>query len=226
MFSIETGGHDHPVFARLWSLVSDNAAIKRARDELLDGLSGRVLEVGAGDGRSFAHYPRTVTEVVAVEPEPYLRARAVEAALHAPVRVTVTAGAAERLPLPDAAFDAAVTSLVLCSVADQAAALAELRRVLVAGGELRFLEHVAAANAAVRHSQLLLDRTGIWPRLGAGCHLARDTVGAMAAAGFRVERVRAAEVGLVARAVPFLIGRAYSPAASEPQAGMEPRADG
>lgn len=219
MIGSETGRHNHPVFARLWSLVSDNATAKRVRRELLDGLSGRVAEVGAGDGRSFVHYPSTVTEVVAVEPEPYLRARATEAALDAPVRVTVIAGAAERLPLPDAAFDAAVASLVLCSVSDQAAALAELRRVLVPGGELRFLEHVVATNKAVRQSQLLLDRTGLWPRLGAGCHLARDTVGAITDAGFELEGVRSAELGLVGRAVPFLIGRARSDGARGPADG-------
>src|SRR5829696_5324061 len=98
------------------------------RTRLLEGLRGRVVEVGAGHGLNFAHYPGTVTEVVAIEPEPNLRADAEEAARAAPVPVTVLAGAAEELSMGDGEMDGAVTSLVLCSVADQAVALAEVHR--------------------------------------------------------------------------------------------------
>ena len=122
----------HPVFARLWSLMSrhEPAEIRRHRDELLAGLSGRVIELGAGAGSNFAHYPATVTEVLAVEPEPYLRERARAAAARAGVRIEVVDGDADHLPASDGSFDAAVACLVLCTVPDQAHALAELRRVL------------------------------------------------------------------------------------------------
>ena len=110
------------------------------RRRLVAGLSGRVIEVGAGHGANFAHYPAGVTEVVAVEPEPTLRGLAEKAARAAAVRVSVLDGTAEALP--GDGYDAAVTSLVLCSVPDQATALAEIRRVLRPGGELRFYEHV------------------------------------------------------------------------------------
>jgi ubiquinone/menaquinone biosynthesis C-methylase UbiE len=97
-----------------------------------------VLELGAGDGRNFTHYPPEVTEVVAIEPEPYLRERAMAAAQRAHVMVTVLDGTAESLPVQDGACDHLVSCLVLCSVEDQTAALAELHRVIAPGGELRF----------------------------------------------------------------------------------------
>jgi ubiquinone/menaquinone biosynthesis C-methylase UbiE len=206
-----SAARSHPIFARLWKLASDGEAVQRAREELVRGLHGRGLEVGAGDGRSFKHYPSSVTELVAVEPEPYLRRRAELAAVHAPVPVKVLAGSAERLPAAAAEFDFAVASLVLCSVVDQSRALVELRRVLRPGAELRFFEHVRAERAPVAQAQRLLDNSGLWPRLGAGCHLSRDTLGAITAAGFQLQGVHAAQLGILARPVPFLVGRALAP---------------
>jgi ubiquinone/menaquinone biosynthesis C-methylase UbiE len=159
------------------------------RRELVEGLQGRVLEIGAGTGASFRHYPAEVSELVAVEPEPYLRRLAVQAAPNASVRVTVVDGDAYRLPSEDGAFDAAVVSLVLCSVPDQRRALAEIRRVLRPGGELRFWEHVAAPPGSRRRAvQQAVDV--VWPHLGGGCHAARDTVEAIQTAGFELDRVR------------------------------------
>jgi len=192
------------------------------RTELLAGLEGRVLEIGAGNGMNFAHYPETVAEVVAVEPEPYLREKANEAAQSARVRVSVRDGIADPLPFDDASFDAAIASLVLCSVPDQARALAELRRVLKPGGELRFLEHVASEQPRKRRVQSSLDDSGIWPRLGGGCHCARDTLGAIEYAGFEVERSRQLDVGPGwMHTNPHVIGIARSPAADPTQSAGE-----
>lgn len=199
---------EHPCFARMWARLAGRLGFEEERLELLQGLAGRVLEVGAGDGRSFALYPPEVVEVVAIEPEPYLRERAIDAARRAATTVTVLDGRAEALPLTANSFDAAVISLVLCSVEDQGAALGELRRVLRPGAELRFFEHVVADPGMVRGAQRALDRSGLWPRLGAGCHLSRDTLAAMRAAGFRVESARRVDDGAVSRAVPILLGRA------------------
>ncbi len=183
----------HPLFARVYALMArhEPAAIRHYRDELLVGLSGRVIEVGAGSGANFAHYPSTVTEVLAVEPEDYLREQAAASAADGPVPVTVVNGLADALPAEDATFDAAVACLVLCSVPDQARALAELRRVLRPGGELRFLEHVVAPDrAGLARTQRAVDRV-FWPHAFGGCHTARDTSAAIAAAGFdRVEERR------------------------------------
>jgi len=187
----------HPLFARFFDRLSGvmERELAGPRDELLVGLSRRVLEVGAGNGMNFRHYPDSVEEVVAIEPEPYLRAKAQRAAQLAPVRVAVRAGVANRLEFEDASFDGAVASLVLCSVPDQGDALAELRRVLRPGGELRFLEHVRSDSAGKARVQGVLDRSGTWPRMAGGCHCGRDTVSAIRAAGFRVERVRPIDAG-------------------------------
>lgn len=159
------------------------------RRRLLEGLSGRVLELGAGSGLNFQYYPRGVEEIVAVEPEPSLRRAAIEAARKAPVPVTVTDGVAGELPVGDQTFDAAVASLVLCSVSDLPRALAELHRVVRPGGELRFYEHVVAHTAGARLLQQLADAT-LWPRIAGGCHLARDTGQAIERAGFKIEALQ------------------------------------
>jgi SAM-dependent methyltransferase len=187
----------HPITARLFDRLSRSMEREAGphRHDLLSGASGRVIEVGAGNGMNFGHYPSTVTEVVALEPEAYLRGRAEEAARRAPVPVTVRDGVAEPLAFDDAAFDVAVASLVLCTVPDPARALAELRRVLTPGGELRFYEHVRSDRPRKARIQQRLDGSGMWPRVSGSCHCARDTVAAIEAAGFRVERVRSFDVG-------------------------------
>jgi ubiquinone/menaquinone biosynthesis C-methylase UbiE len=173
-------------FSRMWVRLQDNDEQVEHRRQNLAGLSGRVIELGAGDGRNFALYPPDVTEVLAVEPEPYLRERAEATAREAPVPVTVVAGVADRLPAEDASFDAGVASLVLCSVPDQARALAELRRVIKPGGELHFLEHVVSHNPRQARVENLLDH--VWPRICGGCHPNRDTGAAIEAAGFELEQ--------------------------------------
>ncbi|MBD0716052.1 class I SAM-dependent methyltransferase [Streptomyces sp. CBMA370] len=204
----------HPLFARFYARLSVSADAKGGlaalRAELLSGLSGRVLEIGAGNGLNFGRYPAGVTEVVAVEPETRLRRLAEEAATRAPVPVTVLPDTAEALPLPDASFDAAVASLVLCTVRDLPGALAELRRVLRPGGELRFLEHGVADTPGLARVQRGLDRT-VWPRLFGGCHTARDPLAALGAAGFALGPYRSfdfPEKGPRLPSSPCVLGRA------------------
>ncbi|MET7358743.1 class I SAM-dependent methyltransferase [Streptomyces sp. NPDC005562] len=177
----------HPVFARFYARqsVAAEPLIGPRRRELLAGLSGRVIEVGAGNGLNFGYYPGAVSEVVAIEPERMLRRLAVTAALRADVPVDVVPGAAEALPVKSEAFDAAVLSLVLCSVRDVPRALAELRRVLRPGGQVRFFEHGRAPGRLMSATQRALDRT-VWPPLFGGCHVGRDTLGALREAGFEV----------------------------------------
>lgn len=181
----------HPIFARFFDRFApaeEERGQAELRRELLAGLSGRVVELGAGNGLAFPHYPGTVTEVVAVEPEPYLRDRAIAAARSAPVPIRVVDGLAGRLPFPDATFDAAVAMGVLCSVPDVSAALRDLGRLLVPGGELRFYEHVRSRHPLHRRVQDAVDH--VWPALNGGCHPNRDTLAAIEAAGFEVSRLR------------------------------------
>jgi ubiquinone/menaquinone biosynthesis C-methylase UbiE len=202
-----------PRFARLYLSAGERADRRGAADHrrrLVEGLAGRVAEVGAGSGLNFAHYPPAVTEVVAIEPEPTLREAAQRAAAAAPVAVKVVAGAAEALPLADGEVDAAVASLVLCSVPDQLRALAEIRRVLRAGGELRFYEHVVAERQPLRALLQFLDRSRLWPTLCGGCHPARDTGAAIEAAGFAIERCErfGFRSGALEPSIPHILGAA------------------
>jgi ubiquinone/menaquinone biosynthesis C-methylase UbiE len=193
----------NPVFARVF----DRFAAKdkgrgedELRRELVSGLSGRVVEVGPGNGINFEHYPPTVEELVAVEPEPYLRRRAEETARSVGIRVRVLDGTAAALPLDAGSADALVIAGVLCSVPDQQAALAEFRRVLRPGGELRFYEHVRSRRPRFARYQDAVSL--LWPRLMGGCRPNRDTLAAIERGGFRIERCHAFPFPRDARAYP------------------------
>jgi ubiquinone/menaquinone biosynthesis C-methylase UbiE len=175
----------HPLFARLYMRTASDKEDKYRR-ELLAGLSGQVVEVGAGHGLNFSCYPDAVERVLAIEPESVLREAAIEAAAKAAVEVEVVEGVAGELPAADESFDAGVASLVLCSVPDQQRALAELRRVIRPGGELRFYEHVIAHPPRWARVQRFADAT-FWPRVAGGCHLSRNTEAAIGQAGFEIE---------------------------------------
>jgi ubiquinone/menaquinone biosynthesis C-methylase UbiE len=182
---------DHPLFAR-WQARSSERAERQGgaahRRAMLDGIAGRVIEVGAGSGVTFRHYPPAVAHVIAVEPEPRLRRLASDAATVAPVPVGVVGGTAEALPVADASVDAAVLAGVLCSVHEPGRALAELTRVLRPGGELRFYEHVVSVGPVPAAMQRALEAT-VWPRLFGGCHPARDSLATIERAGFRIVRL-------------------------------------
>lgn len=178
----------NPVFARAFPAMSramEAGGMAARRKALLAGLAGQVIDVGAGTGASFDHYPASVARVIAAEPEPRLRRLATAAARPGPVPVEVIDGVASALPLGDASFDAVVVCGVLCTVPDQDVALAEIRRVLRPGGRLCFLEHVRADSARLSRTQRVLDAT-VWPHLFGGCHLGRDTAAAIERAGFTI----------------------------------------
>ena len=200
----------HPVFARFYErfvAAREGDEIRARREHLLKGLSGRVLEIGAGTGVTFPLYPSSVREVVALEPEAHLRRAAEEAARTAPVPVSVRSGLAQRIAESDASFDAVVVSLVLCSVPDQDEALAELRRVLRPGGQLRFFEHVVSRSPLKATVQRALEAS-VWPRLAGGCHPARDTAAAIERAGFAIEACERLGPAPKQPPFPFILGRA------------------
>lgn len=182
---------DNPFFARLWTVMSahETDAIRRLRRENLAGLTGRVLEVGAGTGTNFEFYPDRVTEVVAVEPERRLAELARQAAAAAPVPVTVSTDTVEQyMASGSEPFGAVVCSLVLCSIDDPESVLRELHSLLRPGGELRYLEHIASSGARAG-LQKFADAT-FWPRMLGNCHTHRQTEQAITGAGFAVSGAR------------------------------------
>lgn len=179
----------HPVFAPIYarrSLALEGKGAADHRKLLLSGLSGRIIEIGAGNGLNFSHYPTAVSEVVAVEPEPYLLERASAQASRSRVHAAAVCATAEDLPLSDGLFDAAVCSLVLCSVELPSLALTEIHRVVRRGGELRFYEHVAAADGLLRIAQRLM--APAWRQFAGGCRLMLDTEDELSRGGFDIER--------------------------------------
>jgi SAM-dependent methyltransferase len=205
---------DNPFFARLWTVMSGHEpeSVRRLRRENLAGLSGRVLEVGAGTGTNFEFYPVGVTEVVAVEPEKRLVALARKAASSAPVPVTITDDTVESYSAGEP-FDAVVCSLVLCSVEEPDSVVRQLLSLLRPGGELRYLEHVASGGFRAR-LQKAADAT-VWPRLLGNCHTHRHTEETIVGAGFRVTGARREWTLPAWVPMPvseFAIGRAVKPA--------------
>ena len=178
----------HPCFARAFARGvegMDRRGATEHRRRMLAGLRGSVIEIGAGTGSSFALYPPAVTHVLALEPDDYLRNLAEQQAANASVPVTVVPAAAEHIPAASGSADAVVASLVLCSVEDQAAVLAEIRRVLRPGGTLAYYEHVRSDRTLLAAAEDLI--TPVWRHFMGGCHLNRDTLQAIKAAGFTVQ---------------------------------------
>lgn len=207
----------HPLFARLYPRINAFAEAHGSiehRQELLAGVHGVVVEIGAGTGANFRHYPPEVERVVAVEPEPRLRAHAERAVKDAAVPVEVLDGQAEMLPVEDATADVAVVSLVLCTIADVPGALAETQRVLKPSGELRFYEHVRSQEPRSFRRQRALNP--LWRLIGGGCNLTRDSEHAIQEAGFTVSTVRHFDFlpgGRPNPAAPSIIGAARPSAA-------------
>ena len=199
------------LMARVYDRVmagSEAACLQRWRRELFADLHGRVLEVGAGTGASLPFYPDSIDELVLAEPDPHMR-RQLEA--RAAGRGRVIGDAVEALDQPDASFDAVVSSLVLCSVESSTRALAELFRVLRPGGQLVFIEHVAASDDPQR-LRWQQRAEPIWKRVAGNCHLTRDTEAAILAAGFVFEQIERDSLRKAMPLVrPSIRGRARKP---------------
>jgi ubiquinone/menaquinone biosynthesis C-methylase UbiE len=161
----------------------DRAGAAEHRRRLVEETGGDILEIGAGTGKNLPFYG-AAERVIALEPDPAMRARARQTARDVRIPVEVVEGDAMALPFPDASFDTVVFSLVLCTVPDLEQALTEAHRVLRPGGKLRFYEHVRAADPRVARWQDRLERP--WGWVGRDCHPNRDTTSAVAAAGFIV----------------------------------------
>lgn len=167
---------------------SEEACLREWRADLLGDLSGDVLEVGAGTGLNLPFYPPAVTRLVLSEPDPHMRKQlAGKVRSRGDDRVDVVDGDLDGLAMPDGAFDAVVSTLVLCSVPRLDRALAEIRRVLRPGGRFVFIEHVAAEDRP-RRLRWQHRVEPVWKRVSGNCHLTRRTGAAIEAAGFRIVR--------------------------------------
>jgi ubiquinone/menaquinone biosynthesis C-methylase UbiE len=186
---------------------TEDAGMREIRREALSGAHGRTVDIGAGTGINLALYPEGIAELVLAEPDPHmlkhLRVKVGESGREA----TVVEAPADRLPFEDDSFDTAVFTLVLCTVPDPAAALAEAARVLKPGGRLLFVEHVRSESPGLARWQDRLERP--WRLLGDGCHCNRDTVASIKAAPFEIERVEKGELPKAPPLVkPLVHGRA------------------
>jgi ubiquinone/menaquinone biosynthesis C-methylase UbiE len=197
------------MFAALYDTVgksSENAGMRDERHELLAGAEGATIEIGAGTGLNLEHYPDAVTRLVLVEPEEHMRRRLSRRLEGLCRSAEIVEASAEDLPFPDATFDTAVITLVLCSVPSQDAALAEIARVLKPDGRLLFLEHVRSGDPKIAKRQ---DRIQpLWHML-AGCNPNRDTLAGIEASAFTVESVKQGEVPKAPKVErPLIVGTA------------------
>lgn len=175
----------------------DDDALDDLEREFLGRVRGRVLEIGAGEGENFGALHPDVSWI-GLEPDRRRRTELATRAREWRIEGEPLDAVAEEIPLPDASVDAVIGSYVLCSVDDPAAALAEVRRVLVPGGRVVFIDHVAAPPGTLKR---LVQRAGtpFSRRFCHGCHWDRETERALGEAGFTGRDVR----HLRTRSIPF-----------------------
>jgi SAM-dependent methyltransferase len=189
---------------------TEDSGLREMRRRTLAAASGRTVDLGAGTGANLGLFPDAVSELVLVEPDPHMLRRLRDKAGEGG-GAEVVAASAQNLPFADASFDTAVFTLVLCTVPDPAAALAEAARVLRPGGRMLFVEHVRSGDAGLARWQDRFERP--WHFLGDGCHCNRDTVAAIEASPLTLERVRMDSLPKSPPIVrPLVLGEATLPA--------------
>jgi ubiquinone/menaquinone biosynthesis C-methylase UbiE len=171
---------------------TEDAGLRDRRREVLGAASGRTIDIGAGTGANLGLCPDGVTELVMAEPDPHMLKRLRRKIAESGTEVELVSAGAERLPFDDASFDTAIFTLVLCTVPDPRAALAEAARVLKPGGQLLFVEHVRAPSPGLARWQDRLETP--WRLFGDGCHCNRDTVAKIEASPLRLEDVQRGEL--------------------------------
>jgi len=170
---------------------TEEAGLRETRREVLAAASGRTIDIGAGTGANLGLFPAG-TEVVMAEPDPHMTKRLREKLAEAEAGVELVEAGAEGLPFEDDSFDTAVFTLVLCTVPDPHAALAEAARVLKPGGRLLFVEHVRAEQPGTARWQDRLEKP--WKFFADGCHCNRDTVANIESSPLTLEQVQRGEL--------------------------------
>ncbi len=178
--------YERHVLPWLVDLVCGLPQVRRQRRQVVPLAAGRVLEIGIGTGLNLEHYDRArVESIVGLDPGVQMHPLALRRSRRVGLEVELVGLSAERIPYPDASFDTVLVTYALCTIAEPAAALREMRRVLKPGGRLIFCEHGAALDPSVRRCQQRL--TPWWRKVAGGCHLDRDIPALIAAAGFRLQ---------------------------------------
>lgn len=176
----------HPIFAAFYDFFCaqiERKGLARYREKAAGGATGRVVEIGAGTGRNFPFY-RGIDRLIAVEPDPHMRRRAIARTRGLTFPVLLLPDPAEALSAADGSVDSVVATLVLCTVQDPIRALREIRRVLAPEGSFRFVEHVRAESRRQARLQDLV--APLHKRIAAGCHPNRDTLAVIEREGFRL----------------------------------------
>lgn len=203
-----------PIFAWIYERIArsmERGPVGRYRRELLAPLQGRVVEIGAGTGENIKHYSPLVTQVVLTEPDHFMLKRAIRKDEHRAPGLEFVRAAGEGLPFADESFDAAVATLMLCSVSDQQVVLGEIMRVLRPGGTFCFFEHVLDEDSP-KIARRQHRWAGTWSAIGAGCHPDRATADAIADAGFDVTEIRRFPMPGAPRMVrPHILGESLKP---------------
>jgi ubiquinone/menaquinone biosynthesis C-methylase UbiE len=117
------------------------------RRRLMDGLTGRIVEIGAGTGLNVPLYPTTADEIHALEPDRHMVERLTTRVGESPIPLFLYRGDAHDIPFSDGVFDAAIITFALCTIPQPRRALDEAHRVVRPGGKLRFLEHIRSPSA-------------------------------------------------------------------------------
>jgi ubiquinone/menaquinone biosynthesis C-methylase UbiE len=213
-----TSEKGHRWFAALYDRISrggERAQVAAIRQELLRDLRGDVLEIGAGTGANFEHYPGDA-RVVALEPDPHMLKRAKEKLRP---NIELRQAPAEALPYPDQSFDVVVSTLVLCTVRDLPRSLSEIKRVLRPGGRLVFIEHIRAEGFSGRVQDVIKP---VWSYFAAGCNVNRRTESAFDDAGLRISTLTRTKFAPVV--MPVIYGVA-EPASDSSDLGRHPLRD-
>ena len=180
----------HKWFAALYDRMmapAERSFMRQVRQEVAGGARGKVLEIGCGTGANFPFYTDADSEVIAIEPNPYMLQRARKKVSAAGRPVEIRQAAAEQLPFEDATFDTVVDTINMCTIGDLPQALSEIKRVLKPGGQLRFYEHVRYEHPIGALAQDLI--SPIWKWFGAGCHPNRDIARSIREAGFVIQEL-------------------------------------
>jgi len=181
------GIYQEQILPRLQDKVMGSKRLREARGRVCEELEGAVVEIGFGTGLNAYYYPPEITKVVAIEPSRICMKIAKSRIERTPVPVEYGGQTGEHLDLPDAEFDAVLSTWTLCTIPNMDAALAEIKRVLKSGGRFQFIEHGHAPDVKVARTQARLEPLN--KALAGGCHLTRRIPDDIVRAGFDIQKI-------------------------------------